>query len=288
MQEGEIALGQDARKGHAGADRDARSRRVDPRQRMVGRAHDGGDRDVALVQRAHHQRAAAEIARAAIGGQRRRRLAGTRKRPYRDGHRFSSALMRPPSGGGGSPRSPPDRSAPPPSGSCRPGPRAGVVNRDSQCQKVRSPSVTGQQPHMRHVVEQRDRRIEQAIAEGLLEVGQRRATARAVPSRPCSLKRRTQPILSAGWPRSIVLVATAGCQRSCPLKSRSTSQTASVGASRIVLLTMCGTLSLRKRASARRSRPGTRRRRYCRRARSRARARSRTRRSIRRRSGRRR
>ena len=29
------------------------------------------------------------------------------------------------------------------------------------------------QPHMRHVVEQRDRRIEQAIAEGLLEVGQR-------------------------------------------------------------------------------------------------------------------
>src|SRR5215475_140762 len=38
-----------------------------------------------------------------------------------------------------------------------------------------------------------------------------------------------------------VLVATAGCQRSCPLKSRSTFQTAPVGASRIVLLTICGT-----------------------------------------------
>src|ERR1700687_3356061 len=48
---------------------------------------------------------------------------------------------------------------------------------------------------------------------------------------------------SEAWARSIVLVATAGCQRSCPLKSRSTSQTAPVGASRIVLLTMCGTAS---------------------------------------------
>src|SRR4029077_18776572 len=43
--------------------------------------------------------------------------------------------------------------------------------------------------------------------------------------------------------RSIVLVATAGCQRSWPMKSRSTFQTAPVGASRIVLLTMCGTLA---------------------------------------------
>ena len=43
-------------------------------------------------------------------------------------------------------------------------------------------------------------------------------------------------------------VATAGCQRSWPLKSRSTSQTAPVGASRIVLLTMRGTFSLRTRA----------------------------------------
>src|SRR5260370_14529507 len=48
---------------------------------------------------------------------------------------------------------------------------------------------------------------------------------------------------SAAWARSIVLVATAGCQRSWPLKSRSTFQTAPVGASRIVLLTMCGTLA---------------------------------------------
>src|SRR4029079_18432661 len=41
----------------------------------------------------------------------------------------------------------------------------------------------------------------------------------------------------------MVLVATAGCQRSWPLKSRSTSHTAPVGASRIVLLTTCGTLA---------------------------------------------
>src|SRR6266404_3804797 len=46
---------------------------------------------------------------------------------------------------------------------------------------------------------------------------------------------------SAACARSIVLVATAGCQRSWPLKSRSTFQTTPVGASRIVLLTMCGT-----------------------------------------------
>ena len=60
------------------------------------------------------------------------------------------------------------------------------------------------------------------------------------------MKRRTQPILSAGCARSIVLVATAGCQRSWPLKSRNTSQTAPVGASRIVLLTMCGTLTSKR------------------------------------------
>src|SRR3984885_13273511 len=48
--------------------------------------------------------------------------------------------------------------------------------------------------------------------------------------------------------RSIVLVATAGCQRSWPLKSRSTSHTAPVGASRIVLLTICGTASASERA----------------------------------------
>src|SRR5882757_5851265 len=41
----------------------------------------------------------------------------------------------------------------------------------------------------------------------------------------------------------MALVATAGCQRSCPLKLRSTCQTAPVGASRMVLLTICGTLA---------------------------------------------
>src|SRR5258708_1854060 len=63
-----------------------------------------------------------------------------------------------------------------------------------------------------------------------------------------SLKRRTQPMRSAACARSIVLVATAGCQRSWPLKSRSTFQTTPVGASRIVLLTMCGTDSTSEHA----------------------------------------
>src|SRR6266849_5270519 len=53
---------------------------------------------------------------------------------------------------------------------------------------------------------------------------------------------------SAACARSIVLVATAGCQRSWPLKSRSTFQTTPVGASRIVLLTMCGTDSTSEHA----------------------------------------
>ena len=48
------------------AERDARTRDVDAGQRLVGRAHDGRDRDIALVERAHDKRAAAEIARAAI------------------------------------------------------------------------------------------------------------------------------------------------------------------------------------------------------------------------------
>src|SRR5713226_6027856 len=53
---------------------------------------------------------------------------------------------------------------------------------------------------------------------------------------------------SAACARSIVLVATAGCQRSWPLKSRSTFQTTPVGASMIVLLTMCGTPSASENA----------------------------------------
>src|SRR3984957_15108733 len=63
-----------------------------------------------------------------------------------------------------------------------------------------------------------------------------------------SLNRRMQPMRSEDCARSIVLVATAGCQRSWPLKSRSTSHTAPVGASRIVLLTICGTASASERA----------------------------------------
>src|SRR5260370_13795988 len=53
---------------------------------------------------------------------------------------------------------------------------------------------------------------------------------------------------SADCARSIALVATAGCQRSWPLKSRSTFQTTPVGASRMVLLTMCGTASASEHA----------------------------------------
>src|SRR3979490_2339104 len=46
---------------------------------------------------------------------------------------------------------------------------------------------------------------------------------------------------SADCARSIVLVATAGCQRSWPLKSRSTFQTTPVGGPTDGLFTMCST-----------------------------------------------
>jgi len=86
MQKGQFALGENAREGDAGADGDTGARDVEAGEGMVRGAHDRRHRDIALVDRAHHQRAAAEIARVALRRQRRRRLARGRKRPYRDRH----------------------------------------------------------------------------------------------------------------------------------------------------------------------------------------------------------
>src|SRR5262245_13932151 len=62
----------------------------------------------------------------------------------------------------------------------------------------------------------------------------------------CSWKRRTQPTRSDGRWRSMLLVFTAGCQRSWPLKSRKSAHTRLTGASMIVLLTTRGTASAPK------------------------------------------
>ncbi|MFK4621401.1 hypothetical protein ABIF50_004707 [Bradyrhizobium diazoefficiens] len=86
MQEGEVPFGEDAREGDPGPERHARTGCVDPGQRLVVGANDGRDRHIALVQRAHHQCAAAEIARAAVRGQRPGRLAGAGERLHCHGH----------------------------------------------------------------------------------------------------------------------------------------------------------------------------------------------------------
>ena len=76
------------------------------------------------------------------------------------------------------------------------------------------------EPHMGDVVEQRNRRIQQAIAEKLCSRSES-VSRRSRSSDPSRRKKcRTQPSLSALCPRSIALLATAGCQRSWPLKSR--------------------------------------------------------------------
>jgi len=86
VQEGEVPFGEDAREGDAGAQGDARAGGIDPGQRLVVGADDGRDRNIALVERPHHQRAAAEIACAAIRGQCAGRFAGTGKGLYGYGH----------------------------------------------------------------------------------------------------------------------------------------------------------------------------------------------------------
>jgi hypothetical protein len=70
MQKGEFALGEDRRHGHAGAELDAARRGGDVRKDRIGRAHDGSDGRVRLVDRAHQQRPAAEKMRVAIARQR--------------------------------------------------------------------------------------------------------------------------------------------------------------------------------------------------------------------------
>ena len=75
MQKRELALGENAREGDAGADRDAGACDIEVRQGAIGRPHDRRNRDIAFVERAHDQRPAAEIARVALRRQRRRRFA---------------------------------------------------------------------------------------------------------------------------------------------------------------------------------------------------------------------
>ena len=144
---------------------------VDARQALVIGAHDGRERDVAFVQCAHHQRAAAEIARVAVGRQRARRprpscvkvftVTGIMLAPcgllevpadrletrlvdiFRDHVGDAVLVLRPRREAG----------FPVPEGAVAVGHR--------------------QQADVGHVVEHRDRRIEQAIAEGLLQIRQR-------------------------------------------------------------------------------------------------------------------
>jgi len=103
-----------------------------------------------------------------------------------------------------------------------------------------------QQTDMRDVVEHRDRRIEQAIAEGLFEVGERKQLfAQSEPS--LSLNRRTQPTRSRPGRARSLLVATAGASghgvevaQHVQTRSRCVEDCA---------LTMCGSgVSLRTRA----------------------------------------
>ncbi len=137
MQEGEFAVRHDLRHRNARADGDARAGGADFRDSAIGRAYDGGERNIALVDRAHHQRAAAKEARRAIGLHGGGCLAERRECSYRDRH----CSLTPPDAGG-SRRSPPDRSARPP---FRPSarPRRRACRSATQLQNVRSPSVTG-------------------------------------------------------------------------------------------------------------------------------------------------
>ena len=77
---------QNLRERHAGADRDAPAGGADLAQAAVLDPHYGRERNVALVEGAHHERAAAEIARAAIRRERRRRLADGREGFHADRH----------------------------------------------------------------------------------------------------------------------------------------------------------------------------------------------------------
>ena len=66
MQKSQFALRQNRGHRHAGAKLDAAGGQADMQQARIGRAHDGLDRRVGFVDRAHHQRAATEKPRAAL------------------------------------------------------------------------------------------------------------------------------------------------------------------------------------------------------------------------------
>ena len=134
---------------------------------------DRRNRDIALVERAHDQRAAAEIARVAFRRQRRCRFSGGREGLHRDGHDLVLRCH------AAAPQMAPDRVEP------------GLINLfanhlgdsrrfsgprgEARLPMPEGPVTIGdrQQANMRDIVEHRNRRIEQAIAEALFEIGQR-------------------------------------------------------------------------------------------------------------------
>ena len=85
---------QNLRERDAGADGDAPAGGADLVQAAVLDPHDGRERDVALVEGAHHERAAADIARAAIRGERRRRLGDRREGFHADRHEAAPVARR--------------------------------------------------------------------------------------------------------------------------------------------------------------------------------------------------
>ena len=173
MQKREFTLGENAREGDAGADRDAGAGDVDLRQGAVGRPHHRRNREIAFVERAHHQRAAAEIARVALRRKRGRGFSRGREGLHRYGHDVASAAHAAPC------EMPADRLeaglidllADHFGDLCR----VGGPRREARLPMPERPVAVRhrQQPHMGDVIEHRNRRIEQAIAEGLFEIGQR-------------------------------------------------------------------------------------------------------------------
>ncbi len=117
MEIGELPFAQNCEKRDLGPQRHARAADPDLRQRPVRETHKRGDADVALVQRAHHQRPAGDIARAAVGGERGSGLRGRRASLHGHSHAVAAPIMRPRANACGSLRTRPDRSLRRPSGS---------------------------------------------------------------------------------------------------------------------------------------------------------------------------
>src|SRR6185437_13546326 len=172
VKERKIAVTQDLGKRSACADRDARAHSADLAQRALVEAYDRRDPDIALIKGAHDERAAADKARGTVRREGRRRFGRRRESPHHHRHAGPSLIMPPRANACEWPRILPDRSPRRPfrSGVSRPGP----------CREARFPLPEcavaishRQQPDMSGVVEERDRRIDQAIAEALIEVGER-------------------------------------------------------------------------------------------------------------------